>query len=703
MEPDGLRGNIGANPFVPSTSIQALNAPSFVPSSAASLSSFQAVTAQEFVHSSSTAGFNLQQPIPRVEPTSQSNLPEFEGDSSLGMSVGGAAIDSARLASHAAQMFQQINLTSTTSNQQQQQQSRGQTMYNNISGSIGLPYITASASPSPAGMSAAMMLTTGRGGGGGRSGSGGGSCINTGIMRGRGRGGRSYNNSGSGSTYAYMNQQLVPGKAPKAALFIPSDLHLEIKQRAHLEVAQLDPETAAQSSIPESIHSYHSIISVEDLATDGVRASCCLQQNLRSVVMKGVSAVDGKAYALRRIDPRSSAVPPSSQLLAAAQDGVVAKWSQIPSHPGLAPPREAFISNEGFGGTQAFYFAHDYFPGAITLEEAHLQPTVTAQGDTSSHAMFSLDEETLWSYVCQLTCALRVVHSAGLFVGEASLHPSKILLTGPFAPPYGGGKYKNKHSSSYPGQKQQHLEVSSARICISSLGVQEVISGEALTGGAQTRDVSVSQRNDLAALGNLIIELACESIGGGVSSGGHQQQPASLDYLAAHYSRELAHVVAGLLACRDNMGFAGWKQLANALGERLLDELDTRSARCDALMSDLGAEVDNGRLLRLMMKLCAVTERPQLGGDHQWAETGDRYLVKLFRDFCFHQDDENGKPLLDWGVPLEALNKVDAGVGERVMMLNREETAMLVVSYADIRKCLESSYMELEKHKSAPY
>lgn len=700
MEPHGLRGNVGANPFVPSTSIPALNAPSFVPSSATSFSSFQAASAQEFVPSSSnnTTGFNSQQPSPRVEPTSQSNLPEFEGDSSLGMSVGGAAIDAARLVSQAAQMFQQINITSTSTNEQQ---SRGQLMYSNRSGSSGLPYMAGSAS-SLSSMSAAAMMTTGRGGGGGGGRSGSGSGMNSSSStRGRGRGGRSNTNTGGVSTYAYMHQQLVPGKAPKAALFIPPNLHTEIKQRVHLKLAQLDPETSAQSGIPESVHSYHSILPLEDLATDGVRASCCLQQNLRSVVMKGLSAVDGKAYALRRIDPRSSAVPPSSQLLAAAQDGVVAKWGQIPSHPGLAPPREAFISNEGFGGTQAFYFAHDYFPGAVSLEEAYLHPTVTAEGGTSSHAMFSLDEETLWSYLCQLTCALRVVHSAGLFVGEASLHPSKILLTGPFAPPYGGGKYKTKHSSSYSGQqRQQHLEVSSARICISSLGVQEVTSGEALAGGAQTRDVSVSQRNDLATLGNLMIKLACESIGG---SSDHQQQPASLDYLAAHYSREFAHVVAGLLACRDNMGFAGWKQVANALGERLLDELDTRSARCEALMSDLGAEVDNGRLLRLMMKLCAVTERPQLGGDHQWAETGDRYLVKLFRDFCFHQDDENGKPLLDWGVPLEALNKVDAGVGERVMMLNREETAMLVVSYADIRKCLESSYMELERHKSAPY
>lgn len=45
---------------------------------------------------------------------------------------------------------------------------------------------------------------------------------------------------------------------------------------------------------------------------------------------------------------------------------------------------------------------------------------------------------------------------------------------------------------------------------------------------------------------------------------------------------------------------------------------------------------------------------------------GDRYLLKLFRDFVFHQMDEEGRPILDWGHVIEALNKLDAAVPEQV-------------------------------------
>ena len=41
---------------------------------------------------------------------------------------------------------------------------------------------------------------------------------------------------------------------------------------------------------------------------------------------------------------------------------------------------------------------------------------------------------------------------------------------------------------------------------------------------------------------------------------------------------------------------------------------------------------------------------------------GDRYLLKLFRDFVFHQVTEEGAPLLDWGLVAEALTKLDAGL-----------------------------------------
>ena len=44
---------------------------------------------------------------------------------------------------------------------------------------------------------------------------------------------------------------------------------------------------------------------------------------------------------------------------------------------------------------------------------------------------------------------------------------------------------------------------------------------------------------------------------------------------------------------------------------------------------------------------------------------GDRYLLKLFRDFVFHQVGDDGAPLLDWGHIAEALAKLDAGLPEK--------------------------------------
>ena len=40
-------------------------------------------------------------------------------------------------------------------------------------------------------------------------------------------------------------------------------------------------------------------------------------------------------------------------------------------------------------------------------------------------------EEQLWSYLVQLTSALRAAHGAGLLLRPAALVPSKILLTSP--------------------------------------------------------------------------------------------------------------------------------------------------------------------------------------------------------------------------------------------------------------------------------
>lgn len=89
-------------------------------------------------------------------------------------------------------------------------------------------------------------------------------------------------------------------------------------------------------------------------------------------------------------------------------------------------------------------------------------------------------------------------------------------------------------------------------------------------------------------------------------------------------------------------------------------------------------ELENGRLVRLLCKFGFINERPEcelsLGlpisrkayvsffyrfdREPRWSETGDRYIIKLFRDYVFHQVDENGNPVVNLSHVLTCLNKV---------------------------------------------
>ena len=81
--------------------------------------------------------------------------------------------------------------------------------------------------------------------------------------------------------------------------------------------------------------------------------------------------------------------------------------------------------------------------------------------------------------------------------------------------------------------------------------------------------------------------------------------------------------------------------------------------------------------------------------DPSWSETGDRYLLKLFRDYLFHQVDTDGKPVLDFGHIVETLNKLDAGDAENILLTSRDGQSILVASFADLKSCYERAFGEL--------
>jgi PAB-dependent poly(A)-specific ribonuclease subunit 3 len=97
----------------------------------------------------------------------------------------------------------------------------------------------------------------------------------------------------------------------------------------------------------------------------------------------------------------------------------------------------------------------------------------------------------------------------------------------------------------------------------------------------------------------------------------------------------------------------------------------------DHLEGELLSELENARLVRLLAKFGFINERPEcvsmppnvilllkisatgrFARDSRWSETGDRYIIKLFRDYVFHQVDERGRPVVSLSHVLSCLNKV---------------------------------------------
>jgi serine/threonine protein kinase len=118
-------------------------------------------------------------------------------------------------------------------------------------------------------------------------------------------------------------------------------------------------------------------------------------------------------------------------------------------------------------GINMLYFAYDYFPGAVTVAQQCLAP------DDQSGRF--LQENVIWSFVCQIVSALRKVHSAGLACRV--VHPSKILITG-----------KN-------------------RLRLVGTGIFDVINFDSTNRTAIARH----QQEDLLSLGRLILMLCCRT------------------------------------------------------------------------------------------------------------------------------------------------------------------------------------------------
>ena len=68
----------------------------------------------------------------------------------------------------------------------------------------------------------------------------------------------------------------------------------------------------------------------------------------------------------------------------------------------------------------------------------------------------------------------------------------------------------------------------------------------------------------------------------------------------------------------------------------------------------------------------------------------------------FHQAEGSGAPVMDLGHVITCLNKLDAAEEERIVLSSRDGKTLMVVSYADVARALESAYGELCDHAVMP-
>ena len=366
-------------------------------------------------------------------------------------------------------------------------------------------------------------------------------------------------------------------------------------------------------TLPAFVGSYHSLVPLEGVPGPGPAPPPAL--GIPSRVFHAVSADTGAPVALRRLDPRH--LTPTPDLLS-RYGGALARWRGVGAHPFLARWLDVFVSAE-LDGVPALWLAHEFVPGAVTLEDAWLR----------GGAPPGLKESALWPLLTQLAAALRAAHGAGLVLWGSGLCPAKILVSDAGRP-------------------------LSARLRLSCPGALDPLMEHHRQG---QEALARLRRADLGALGQTLLAAACCGA----------RRPLGVEALAGAVTPALARCIAGLLAApREGEGFPDAGALAAAVADRALDSLADAQRRSDLLMTELGKECENGRLLRLLARLGTIVGRPGLGADAEWAETGDRYLLKLFYSFLLHQTDERGSPVLDWGVLAEALNKFDAGVPEQV-------------------------------------
>ncbi|KAG1648521.1 PAN2-PAN3 deadenylation complex subunit pan3 [Nymphon striatum] len=504
----------------------------------------------------------------------------------------------------------------------------------------------------------------------------------------------------------------------------------QILQNNSVMNAQVDPEVG--HDLPTEVDQYQNLCPLEPALNSQNQKTSTF--GYVTTVYKATNIKTGVNYCLRRVH--------GFRLVHTKCMSIIEMWKKL-KHSNLVQLREVFTT-KAFGD-HSIVFVHDYHPNATTLLDYHFShsnksdnlvrgtgiygpegaPRPFSQSKSSRKAL--LPESQLWAYIVQLSSVIRTIHMAGLAC--RNLDPTKVLITAKSrlrvncCGIYDVLTYDINVSNSLPHtqlyQDLETVEESGVPFSPSSLSSQigEVIIPP--TGSDDLNKISnleiaqtttstvqkarepehhfqtskvlsllISNQEDMGAFGKIILALACNSL----DSVHVDNMQSSMELVARNYSPDLRNLILYLIGTQRNKSV---NEIMPMIGARFYTQLDSAQLRTDIAENELAKEVNNGRLLRLITKINIITERPEFNMDHTWSETGDRYMLKLFRDYVFHLVTEEGAPWMDMSHIVQCLNKFDAGVPDKIILSSRDQQNVLVVSYTELKQCFETSFSEI--------
>ena len=449
--------------------------------------------------------------------------------------------------------------------------------------------------------------------------------------------------------YKSRNAIRLPLRRPVGSFFMSPSLAESLSHQNQLITSRLRPDDKDFYTLPISLFNdrYHSLWPLP-AGFDGIRSEYI------TTCYKVTSTKDGCAYVLRCVNGTHS-----EEFATRALEPWVRLAREFGgAHPGVVAARNVFQSKD-FRQGPCLCLVYDYFPGAIPLFFHYKMAGRGARGREGLPPESQREkEQVLWSFIVQIVTALSAVHARGL--AAMGIDPVRVL-------------------------------VQDKRLRLNFCGT-----AEALGGVPRNRTLAQLQYEDLVAMCELIMSVALRR-----RVRGRKAATRAFEAMRMGYSKDLCGLLHHVLSGDALAEPPTVQTLAAHLSHRCLGELTRAYTHQDALEVELAKACRNGKLFGLIAKLGFVTERPEFKNNPKWAETGDRYLVKLLRDHIFHSVDETGAPEIDLGHVVGCLNKLDAASNEKVILTSRRQDTMIVASYKELNKCLTNALQELQDAANA--